>query len=286
VYTQGSAIAGIGLLFDLDGTDKYTSHGFALGLGGPGGIGAVIDCKGNDTYQCGHKIPSGYNASDAPTAKPGDPNFQYDAFGMAIGLGRRVWPPSPESAPFQLAGGIGIIIDLAGNDSYDSSNFSQACGYFFGAGLKLDLAGDDHHRGARYGHASGAHFGLGLMIDYAGKDRYTSAGPTYNGGCSWDRSVFLMIDAGDSNDTYEWMNTSGPARADIGSWGAFADLGGDDTYRITGPPSQTSRDGLGLFLDAAGKDAYPAFPDVTPALGDGVRRVDPAGGLFLDRKSK
>ena len=169
------------------GQRQHTSWGLALGFGGPGGLGIVLDNAGNDQYQCGYKYPSGYNKSDAPTAKPGDPEFQWDSFGLAMGMGRRVCPPDPDALGFNLAGGIGMVIDLAGNDKYDSSNFSQACGYFFGIGLMLDLAGDDHYQAARYGLSSGAHYGLGLFIDYQGKDTYNCVGPTYNCAAAWDR---------------------------------------------------------------------------------------------------
>ena len=57
---------------------------------------------------------------------------------------------------------VNAMLDLAGDDRSESSNFSQACAYFFGVGLKLDLAGNDRHCAARYGHAAGAHYGLGL----------------------------------------------------------------------------------------------------------------------------
>src|SRR5262249_39722819 len=148
------------------------------------------DVAGNDSYQCGKKYPSGYNQSDSPDAKPGDPGFQYDCFGLGMGLGRRIYPRSDEGNAYALAGGVGVVIDLAGDDRYDSSNFSQACGYFFGVGLKLDLAGNDVHGAARYGIASGAHYGVGLFIDYGGKDTYASTGPVYTGACAWDHSVF------------------------------------------------------------------------------------------------
>ena len=46
---------GLGLLFDAAGNDRYASHGFALGFGGPQGVGAAIDLQGDDEYQCGNK---------------------------------------------------------------------------------------------------------------------------------------------------------------------------------------------------------------------------------------
>jgi hypothetical protein len=278
-FTQGAAVAGIGLLLDLAGDDKYTSFGFALGFGGPGGVGAVIDVAGNDSYQCGKKFPSGYNPSENPKAKPGDPGFQYDCFGMGTGMGRRVFPPSAEGNGYALAGGVGMVIDLAGNDRSESSNFSQACGYFFGVGLKLDLAGDDQHSSARYGMASGAHFGMGLFIDYAGQDTYTSTGPVYTAACSWDHSVFLFIDAA-GDDTYLLDRTSGPALADIGAWSVFADMGGKDRYK-GGGFGRTSRNSLAVFFDRAGDDDYSALKD--PQRNNHKTHKDPSGGLFVDK---
>lgn len=281
-FTQGAGIAGIGLLLDLNGDDQYTSFGYALGIGGPAGVGAVIDVAGNDSYQCGMKYGSGYNASDAPHAKPGDPNYQYDAFGMAIGLGRRIYPRNEESNLFALAGGVGMILDLAGDDKYDSSNFSQACGYFFGIGLKIDLKGNDTHKAERYGHAAGAHYGMGLFADYQGKDKYLMVGPTYNGGCAWDHSAFLFLDGGEEDDDYDISQSNGLGRADIGSWAVFADWGGKDRYSGSGL-GQVTDNSLAVFFDRAGEDDYQKASGGKNKPGNGKTLSDPAGGLFLDR---
>jgi hypothetical protein len=281
--TQGAAVGGLGLLLDLAGDDRYTSWGLALGFGGPVGVGAVIDVAGRDSYQCGKHYPSGYNASDAPGAKPDDPRFQYDCFGLGMGMGRRVVPPTDEGNAFSLAGGVGMVIDLAGNDRSDSSNFSQACGYFFGTGLKLDLAGDDEHGAARYGHAAGAHYGLGLFIDYAGKDTYTSTGPTYNCGCAWDHSAFLFIDAGAQGDTYRLDRSGGLGMADIGSWAVFADLGGRDRYRAGGGPAAATQKALAVFYDAGGEDDYAGVKGSASRPANGQTRQGPLTWLFVDR---
>jgi hypothetical protein len=284
-YTQGVGFGGIGLLCDLAGDDRHTSFGYALGLGGPGGVGAVVDRAGDDRYQCGKKYPSGYNLDDAPNAKPGDPNFQWDAWGLGMGLGRRVIDEQAKAHhPFSMAGGVGVVLDLAGNDRYDGTNFSLACGYFFGAGLVLDLGGDDTYSAARYGLASGAHYAMGLFLDYDGKDSYTSSGPTYTGGCAWDRSAFLFIDSGKQADTYRLARSNGLGRADIGSWGVFADLGGDDRYHAGGGLGQASDSSLGVFFDRAGDDDYKeARPGAKERPANRQTRADDKGGLFVDR---
>jgi hypothetical protein len=282
-FTQGAGLAGVGLLLDLAGNDRHTSFGYALGFGGPGGVGALVDVAGNDSYQCGRHYPSGYNESDAPTAKPGDANFQYDCFGMGMGMGRRVFSGKPEEQAFSLAGGVGMLIDVAGDDRYDSSNFSQGCGYFFGVGLKLDLAGDDIHAAARYGHAAAAHFGLGLFIDYAGRDTYTSSGPTYNCGCAWDRSVCLFVDAGAGDDTYDLSRSSGLGMADIGSWAVFADLGGKDRYGVGVGLGRASQKAIAVFFDRAGEDDYRGAAGAGAKPANGKTESGTPGGLFIDR---
>jgi len=289
-FTQGAAVAGLGLLLDLAGNDRHTAFGYAVGLGGSGGVGAVVDVSGDDSYQCGDKYPSGYNQLEKPRPKPGDPRFQWTAFGMGTGLGRRiVGTRDARHHRYALAGGVGMVIDVAGDDAYSSSNFSQGCGYYFGAGLKLDLGGVDSHGAARYGHASGAHFGMGLFVDYRGRDAYASTGPTYNGGCAWDHSIFLCIDAGATGDTYDLTRSAGLGRADIGSWGVFADLAGDDRYLLRNRPGRASQTGVGVFYDRDGADEYVMAGKKKGKKGrnppgNGQLEVTEKGGMFWDRK--
>lgn len=286
-FTQGAAIGGLGLLLDQAGNDTYTSFGYAIGFGGPLGIGAVLDVAGDDQYQCGGKYPSSYNEADAPGGKPDDPLFQYECFGLGTGSGKRIYSTDPEQRVYGLAGGWGVLIDLAGNDRYRSSNFSQGCGYFYGVGLKLDMAGDDEHSAARYGHAAGAHFGVGLFIDYRGDDVYTSTGPHYNGGAAWDLSVMLGIDSGQGNDLYDLRRSSGLGIADHRSWSLFIEEGGRDRYLVPNGLGMASNSSMSGFFDLGGEDEYAITPQSDRA-GSGGRAngrvfLDQGGGLFIDR---
>ena len=285
--TQGVAIGGLGLLLDGAGNDRYTSHGFAIGFGGPLGVGAVIDIAGDDHYQCGDMYPSAYNAQDAPAGKPGDPLYQFDCFGLGAGSGQRILTKKVEWQPYNLAGGWGVLLDLEGQDHYDSANFSQGHGYFFGAGMKLDFDGDDDHQGARYGHGASAHFGVGLFIDQQGDDRYSSTGPFYNGGVAWDHSVSLMLDAGKGRDIYNFERSTGLGRADYAGWGLFIDEGGEDQYLATSGFGDSSEKSVAGFFDLEGKDTY-TLPSTstTPAdarPSDGRRILYPQAGVFVDR---
>lgn len=285
--TQGAAIGGLGLLLDGAGNDRYTSHGFAIGFGGPLGVGAVIDIAGDDHYQCGDIYPSAYNAQDAPTGKPGDPLYQYDCFGLGAGSGQRILTKKVEWQPYNLAGGWGILLDLEGQDHYDSANFSQGQGYFFGAGMKLDFDGDDEHQAARYGHGASAHFGVGLFIDHSGDDRYGSSGPFYNGGVAWDHSVSLMIDAGKGRDLYSFERSTGLGRADYAGWGLFIDEGGEDQYHVTSGFGDSSGQSVAGFFDLNGNDIHTRLPDSSmpddARPGNGRLFLYPQGGIFVDR---
>ena len=282
-WTIGTAMAGMGLVFGGLGDDHYQGDIYSIGVGGPLGVGVVIDLAGDDHYRCGFRYGSGYNQSDAPNAKPGDPNFQYEGWGLGIGLGRRFYPwLTEEQQEFrlaQLAGGLGVLIDFEGDDIYESSNFSLGCGYYFGAGLKLDVAGNDEYRTARYGNAAGAHQAIGLAIDYDGSDHYQSTGPTYHGGCAWDHSVFMCIDGGVQNDRYDLQQTSGLGVADHGSLGVFANLGGDNRYVAGSGLGKGGHDSLGIFFDRSGNDHYDEKLNRT----NGQSIIDNQGSsLFVD----
>lgn len=283
-FTQGAAVGGLGLLMDRAGDDTFTSFGYAVGFGGPLGVGAVIDAAGDDQYQCGEKYPSAYNAAESPKATPADSSFQYDCFGLGAGSGKRVLTKDPQHQSYGLAGGWGILLDLQGDDRYRSSNFSQGSGYFFGTGLKLDFAGNDEHDAARYGHAASAHYGLGLFVDYRGSDRYASTGPFYTGGVAWDRSIALCIDAGEGDDRYDLTRSDGLGRADYHSWSLFIEEGGKDRYQVPNGMGLASNGSLSGFFDLAGEDDYALVPrSASGGRGNGKTLVDQAGGLFEDR---
>jgi hypothetical protein len=213
--------------------------------------------------------------------------FQYDCFGLGTGSGKRILSKRPEWEAYNLAGGLGLLLDIEGNDWYQSANFSQGHGYFFGSGLFLDLDGNDEYLAARYGHGSSAHYGVGLFIDRHGADRYGSSGPFYNGGVAWDRGVSLMIDAGFEGDRYAFLSTTGLGKADYSGWGLFVDEGGDDLYQLKEGLGHSSEKGLGVFFDLKGQDTY----DVPPAAADrsedrpanGKVTLYRDGGLFVDR---
>ncbi|MEO0108667.1 MAG: hypothetical protein ABIK62_05785, partial [candidate division WOR-3 bacterium] len=131
-----------------------------------------------------------------------------------------------------LAGGLGFLIDGAGDDSYSCGVFGQGCSYWYGVGLLADFAGCDCYRGVWYVQGAGAHFGVAMLWDGAGNDRYCA---TMNmaQGAGHDFTVGWLIDEAGA-DRYDAPNLSLGAGNDNGL-GLFWDKGGDDTFAVISP---------------------------------------------------
>lgn len=283
-FTQGAAVGGLGLLLDTEGNDQYHSGAYAIGFGGPSGVGAVVDLIGKDAYQCGSSVPSLYNEVDVPDGDPNNPLYQYDCFGLGVGAGARVLSKNPDDLGYGLAGGLGMLMDLQGNDHYQSGNFSQGTGYFFGVGMKLDLAGNDDHLAARNGIASAAHSGVGLFLDYRGADYYDSTGPHYNAAAGWDLSVMLGIDADRDDDTYTFERSNGLGIADGHAWAVFIEEAGKDRYHVPRGLGYAEEASVGAFFDLDGTDYYARnYPNGSGRRGNSQTIVDATGTLFVDK---
>jgi hypothetical protein len=274
-WSAGAALYGSGILLDQGAeSDVYRSEVFSQGAGGPRGFGVLLDAGGADLYRANGPVPSAYGVPAS-----------FMAFSQGVGVGIR---------PYDL-GGVGVLLDLGGDDRYEGGEFSQGGGYFWGVGLLHDAGGNDLYYGNRYAQGFAAHQAFGLLADAAGDDVYwsmTAAGQ----GAAWDQSVALLID-GSGDDVY---------RADALSQGAAAqqarallhDLSGDDFYRAASEVAQGAAGenayhfrgedpifSLGVLIDEFGFDRYSTrlangetrWRAGEPSNGAGV------GGIALDR---
>lgn len=250
---QGSAEWGIGLLIDRAGSDHYHCFTCAQGYGGTKGYGLLVDAEGNDTYL----------AEDTTIDFPSPQTDKHNvSMAQGAGYGRR----ADYSDGHSLAGGIGVLVDGAGDDRYICGVFGQGVGYWYGLGLLSDGAGNDVYEGVWYVQGSSAHFAVGVLEDVSGNDRYVA---TMNmaQGAGHDFSLGWLIELG-GDDAYRAPNLSlGGGNAN--GIGIFWEASGDDRYEV--PPSITlgrSSIGapgslreralcLGLFCDTGGRDTYP-----------------------------
>ena len=240
---QGCGFFGAAQLFDGEGDDLYSGAKYVQGVGGARGLGLLHDAKGKDHYRAGWKQGSSYGTKGI-----------YQAHSQGVGWGFRK----------HAGGGIGILLDSAGDDLYEAGNFSQGTGYFLGLGVLRDNGGDDVYRGSRYCQGAAAHQAAGVLLDFGGNDCY-SGKIAANQGAAWDLSVACLADY-KGDDQYKGSDLSLGAGAQNGV-GLFFDGEGDDRYESPAGSLGFSGDltygggrdagNLGLFLDVGGgKDFF------------------------------
>ncbi len=253
-FTQGAALMGVGALIEREGRDQYACFYEGQGYGGVKGFGLLIDALGDDTYTA-HPTPIEF------------PSPQTAARNVSMTQGTGYGKRSDYADGRSWGGGVGILIDVQGNDRYVCGVFGQGVGYWGGIGMLIDLQGDDVREGVWYVQGAGAHFAIGYLEDRLGNDRYL-ASTNMAMGAGHDFSIGYLIDFV-GNDEYNAPSLAlGGANAN--GIGIFVDLAGDDLYqsrsneanfgRATPIGRGTLRErgfALGLFLDAAGNDSYP-----------------------------
>ena len=245
-WSIGAGIYGAGVLLDAgDGWDTYISQSLSQGVGGPAGVGLLIDAGGDDLYRANGPVLSDY---DTPTT--------FMSFSQGVGFGIR---------PYDY-GGFGALIDYGGNDRYEGGEFSQGGGYFHGVGVLHDAGGNDFYYGGRYTQGFAAHQAAGLFSDMAGDDVYWAMRAAAQG-AAWDQSVAMMFDGG-GNDFYRAESLAqGAAAQQSRAW--LFDAGGNDVYWSSGDSAQGVAgdnsyhyrtddpiESLGVLYDAAGDDRY------------------------------
>jgi len=277
---QGQALGGLGLLVDYAGDDDYRGAMWTQGFVGPLGFGLLDDVKGKDHYYTGGLYPDSY---------PETPGLE--GWGQGVGAGLRQ----------AGCGGLGIILEGAGDDVYEFDYLSHGGGYWCGMGFARDFGGNDQHLGStnesysggqrtepefqRFGNGWGCHYALGFLFDDSGNDVYR--GRIMGIGFGWDCSVGYLCDfAGD--DRYEATGSTTQGNGAQASLGALFDYDGDDVYvgysQGYASPSISYHDlpGCGgnfsFVVDYGGEDNYGCG-----AQNNSYNQRGAAGGFLIDR---
>ncbi|MCU7837314.1 MAG: hypothetical protein KZQ83_19000 [gamma proteobacterium symbiont of Taylorina sp.] len=214
-FSQAMALFGSGLLIDHEGNDNYSlrHHGQALGL--PYGHAVLMDGQGNDHYKMHNGLTSSYLNSALQSQVP---LTSSESWGQGCGKGFRNILP----------GGLGILIDIQGKDSFSAHEFAQGGGYYYGMGLLYNLGNnDDHYQGSRYNNGFSAHQAIGGLIESGGNDDYETTGSAFCG-TAWDQSISLFYDQS-GDDTYSGKDFSFAAAAH-NSIASFWDISGQDKF--------------------------------------------------------
>lgn len=238
-FVMGAGGFGIGILKDLGGNDTYEGAFFAQGFASTAGVGILSDLAGNDVFVAGRKYLHQPLYADV---------YQSMAQGFSIGM-----------RYLEKGGGIGILYDAEGNDTYSAEVYCQGAGYWYSLGMLIDESGHDSYHCHIYGQGAGIHLASGLLWDRGGNDGYYNQdGVGMGGGHDW--AIGMLYDEA-GNDYYAGAGiTQGGGNAN--GVGILIDLKGNDVYGAAkdivqgwGNPARNSGS-FGILLDLGGKDRY------------------------------
>ena len=237
-HTQGAGTFGIGMLVDKSGSDNYHCALFGQAFAFVRGLGILCDINGNDIYFAGGKYKDVLRYKD---------HYLSLSQGFAYGLRPR------------MSGGVAILADSSGHDTYISDIFGQGSSYWYALGIQTDFAGNDKYLSFQYAQGAATHLTLGILMDKTGDDYYFSKGVSQ--GCGHDLAAGILVDYF-GNDTYQAYDLSQGAGSANG-FGWLVDYRGDDSYQIKGRHNTQGygnprRDygSIGLFMDLMGSDEY------------------------------
>jgi hypothetical protein len=230
-FSQGTGQMGAGILISAGRDDRYLCSYGGQGLGLFGGVGILIDRAGDDFYQLGGLEPDFR-----------DPQKSTQSFGQGFGLGAR-----PDKEKNGVPGGIGMLIDRQGDDTYIADYFSQGASYYYGLGILDDRSGNDQYLSGRYSQGAGLHSSVGALVDRGGDDFYYSSFGVGQG-MGHDFGVGVLEDAG-GDDQYQG-GTLVQGAATSGGLGIFLDPWGADLLSHTGSGQGQADDetGMGIMI--------------------------------------
>jgi hypothetical protein len=258
--SQGAGVVGAGILRDRGDSDIYDVGFEGQGFAGLLGLGWLIDEGGYERYIAGSREPDHERNPD-----------RYLSMSQGFSVGMR---------PF-AGGGVGALVDLAGNDTYVADVFGQGCSYYYSAGFLIDRAGNDTYNIYQYGQGTGVHLSHGLLADLRGSDIYT--GFVLAQGAAHDYAVGLLFDRA-GNDTYT-ADSHSQARGMNNGLAMLVDSSGNDAYfgrrrfecqGIGNTGGLRDYGSLAILLDLAGADVYSC------GASDGDRTLRPLYGIICD----
>lgn len=180
--------------------------------------------------------------------------------------------------------GIGMLFDLAGDNTYVGRTQSQGAGHIMGVGVLYTGPGEDSFEAIRAAQGSGLLGGIGILIDEAGASTYRTHVPplgVWNG----DLAICDMTDRYAQGSSFD--RRAGPLLHGVG---ILWDQGGNDSYEA-GSLVQGFGQGIGfaLLLDEEGNDSYVAL-DKGQGMAQGRssdfnQQAPPGGGvgILVDR---
>ena len=194
-------------------------------------IDVVVDAGGNDIYS--------YSSNDRPSVQvvidaAGDDSYSASADEGIAG---------PASAVL----GVNLLVDYAGNDTYEGG--ARSCGVgVMGVGVLVDYGGADHYTGTRWSDGA-AFYGCGAILDLGGgNDVYSTH--HFSQAIGGPRGFGLILDA-QGRDLYR---NNGPVPSVYGTPAVYSGISQGVGFGVRGYETG----GIGVMCDLAGDDRYEA----------------------------
>jgi hypothetical protein len=213
----------------------------------------IIDPGGNDVY----RGVAGVSSKDARVSVSIDftGNDRYEnacaagrfGIGILIDLEGDDQYAGANGTQASGIGGVGVLIDRGGDDTYRAAIGAQGFG-LYGAGVLIDRDGQDHYLCELLGQGAAGPGGVGLILDRSGDDSYKAGGQFRD-----FREEGAFVQSMSQGFSYG-LQTEASAGA-----GVLVDLAGADRYEVGYFGQGASHwAGLGALYDRRGNDVYVA----------------------------
>ena len=274
------------LIIDCGGNDVYEGSTIGSIAGGICGTSIVIDQSGDDVYRTGPVSQGAGLFGIGILIDKGGNDLHYATdfvegagmfgFGLAWdGGGNDYYSASEYGQAAALTGGLGVLIDRAGDDVYfaggahqdfprwpeHTESLSQGCAIGLrpqasgGIAFLGDYAGNDHYSCEVFGQGVGYWYSLGMLLDRSGHDWYDCH--QYGQGAGIHLAAGCLIDVQGIDHYNGWADLQG-AGHDLGA-GMFLDMSGRD-FETCNDLSQGvgNANAVGIAIDLSGDDAWMA----------------------------
>lgn len=243
---QAHAVGGLALLVSnmgrevrgamAQGDTVFSALNDAQGSAGPSGVALLVDAVGNDRYDLA-ALPLVAASAQLP-----DRNSS-----MGQGAGRGWWGVVPGREAVSTAGGVGVLVDLQGDDHYSAQVFAQGAGYHEGLGFLVDAGGNNRFVAAWYAMGAAAHGGAGVLVA-----------------------------SGSGDDVYRVSHVTSLGAGHDAALGWFEDRAGHDVYAISDVGLGVGLDaGVGVFMDMHGHNCMAVSGSQKRVKGQSIWLLSP-----------
>jgi hypothetical protein len=281
--SQGAGFWGIGLLYSGEGSSVFQARNNSQGVGQMG-LGMLIG-YGQGNYSCLHQgqalglfggagiliNKAGNNIYRLGGLKPDFRDLEKSTVSMGQGFGCGV---QPDADKLGVPGGIGVLIDEKGYNSYIADYFAQGSSYYYGTGILDNRGGSNQYIAGRYAQGAGIHAAAGILLNSGGGNTFFSS-VGVSQGMGHDYGVGILQNNMGGNDYHGGVLVQGAATH--GGFGLLIDKGRKSRMASNAQGQGFAKDAecLGLLFQVEEKTDKAAGPAGETTVKVGIKK-DPA----------